>query len=62
LKSRNKIKHSDTIGYKSWQKNVCLSELIYTRTEEGRRRLLKAKMKSFSSAFENEIKRQDRWQ
>ena len=37
--------------YKSWQKHVSLSELIYTRTEDGRRRLLKAKMKSFSSAF-----------
>lgn len=50
------------IFYKSWQKNVCLSELIYTRTEEGRRKLLKAKMKSFSSTFKDEVKRQDRWQ
>ena len=50
------------IFYKSWQKNVSLSELIYTRTEEGRKRLLKAKVKSFSSTFKDEIKRQDRWQ
>lgn len=49
------------IFYKSWQKNVSLSELIYTRTEEGRKRLLKAKIKSFSSTFKDEVKRQDRW-
>lgn len=48
--------------YKSWQKNVCLSELIYTRTEDGRKRLLKAKMKAFSSTFNDEVKRLDRWQ
>ena len=50
------------IFYKSWQKNVSLSELIYTRTEDGRKRLLKAKIKSFSSTFKDEVKRQDRWQ
>nr|WP_249422378.1 DEAD/DEAH box helicase family protein [Marinomonas lutimaris] len=48
--------------YRAWQKNVSLSELVYTRTEEGRRRLLKAKMKAFSSTFKDEVKRQDRWQ
>jgi len=48
--------------YKSWCKHVSLSELIYTRTTEGRKRLLKAKMKAFSSNFSNEVKRQDRWQ
>ncbi|SBS37409.1 Type III restriction enzyme, res subunit [Marinomonas spartinae] len=48
--------------YKAWKKNVGLSELIYTRTEEGRRRLLRAKMKAFSSTFKDEVKRQDRWQ
>lgn len=47
---------------KAWCKHVSLSELIYTRTPEGRKRLLKAKMKSFSSNFSNEVKRQDRWQ
>ncbi len=50
------------VFYKSWQKNVSLSELIYTRTEVGRKRLLKAKMKSFSSMFRDEVRRQDRWQ
>ncbi len=50
------------VFYKSWCKNVSLSELIYTRTAEGRKRLLKAKMRAFSSTFQNEVKRQDRWQ
>lgn len=50
------------VFYKSWCKNVSLSELIYTRTPEGRKRLLKAKMRSFSSNFHNEVKRQDQWQ
>lgn len=55
-------KETAMIFYKSWCKNVSLSELIYTRTPEGRKRLLKAKMKAFSSAFKDEVKRQDRWQ
>lgn len=55
-------KELSKIFYKSWQKNVSLSELVYTRTEEGRKKLLKAKMKSFSSTFKGEVKRQDRWQ
>jgi len=50
------------IFYKAWCKHVSLSELIYTRTPEGRKRLLKAKMKSFSSNFKDEVRRQDRWQ
>jgi superfamily II DNA or RNA helicase len=50
------------IFYKAWCKHVSLSELIYTRTPDGRKRLLKAKMKSFSSNFSNQVKRQDRWQ
>ena len=50
------------IFYKAWCKYVGPSELIYTRSKEGRTSLLKAKMRSFSSAFEDKIKRQDRWQ
>lgn len=48
--------------YKSWCKYVGPSELIYTRNNEGRARLLKARMQSFSSAFKRVINRQDRWQ
>ncbi|WP_407332795.1 DEAD/DEAH box helicase family protein [Enterovibrio sp. 27052020O] len=54
-------KDTAMIFYKSWCKNVSLSELIYTRTPDGRKRLLKGKMKAFSSNFSDEVKRQDRW-
>lgn len=46
----------------AWRKHVSTSELIYTRTPAGRKRLLKAKRDAFSSTFEKQIKRQDRWQ
>jgi len=55
-------KENALVFYKSWCKHVSLSELIYTRTADGRKRLLKAKMQAFSSTFKNEVKRQDRWQ
>lgn len=48
--------------FKSWCKYVGPTELIYTRTAEGRQRLVKARMKAFSSTFKRDIKRQDRWQ
>lgn len=55
-------KETALIFYQAWCKNVSLSELIYTRTGEGRERLLKAKMKAFSSNFQGEVSKQDRWQ
>ncbi|WP_281545174.1 hypothetical protein [Grimontia sp. SpTr1] len=54
-------KETAMIFYKAWCQHVSLSELIYTRTLDGRQALLQAKMKAFSSNFENEVKRQDRW-
>ena len=48
--------------FKSWCKYVGPTELIYTRTAEGRQKLVKARMKAFSSTFKRKIKRQDRWQ
>ena len=47
---------------KAWNKYVSPSELIYTRSAEGREVLLKARVQSFSSVFEKEIKRLDKWQ
>jgi hypothetical protein len=55
-------KDTAMIFYKAWCRYVCPSELIYTRDDEGRKRLVKAKMKAFSSTFESQVKRQDRWQ
>ncbi len=42
--------------YKSWCKYVGPTEPIYTRTEEGRKRRLKATMKAFSSTFKQQVK------
>ena len=50
------------IFYKAWCRFVGPTEMIYARTAEGRKRLLKAKMRAFSSVFESQVKRQDRWQ
>jgi superfamily II DNA or RNA helicase len=50
------------IFYKAWCRYVGPTEMIYTRTNFGRQRLLQAKMRAFSSVFEQQIKRQDRWQ
>jgi len=50
------------IFYKAWCKHLGPTELIYTRTDLGRKKLLKARMKAFSSTFSREVKRQDRWQ
>ncbi|GAA6154322.1 DEAD/DEAH box helicase family protein [Pseudoteredinibacter isoporae] len=46
----------------SWCHYVSPSDLIYTRTKAGKQRLLKAKMRAFSSVFENKVRREDRWQ
>ena len=45
-----------------WWCYVCPTELIYTRNDEGRELLVKAKMKAFPFTFESQVKRQDRWQ
>ncbi|WP_250657841.1 DEAD/DEAH box helicase family protein [Alkalimarinus coralli] len=50
------------IFYQSWCKYVGPTEMIYTRSAEGRKELVKARMKAFSSTFSRKIKRQDRWQ
>ncbi|MFY0676062.1 MAG: DEAD/DEAH box helicase family protein [Neptuniibacter sp.] len=55
-------KKTAEIFYQKWCKYVCPTELIYTRGLEGKARLLKAKMRAFSSVFESDVKRQDRWQ
>ena len=50
------------IFYEAWCRYVGPTELIYTRNEEGRQELLKAKMRSFSAVFAKQVKREDRWQ
>ncbi|WDE99034.1 DEAD/DEAH box helicase family protein [Lentisphaera profundi] len=46
----------------SWEKYLGPSELIYTRSSEGKEKLIKAKTKAFSSNFRKEVERQDLWQ
>ena len=46
---------------RAWQQRVCQAELIYTRTDEGRELLLKARMRAFANAREDLARRIDRW-
>ena len=55
-------KETAAVFHDAWRKYVSPTDLLYTRSADGRKKLLKAKMKAFSSAFSNEIKRQDKWQ
>jgi hypothetical protein len=45
-----------------WNRRVARGELIYTRNGEGRRLLLKARARAFSSEFVHEAQRLDQWQ
>jgi hypothetical protein len=60
LKLAQKKDHAE-LFLRHWQRYVCPSELIYTRSETGRVSLLKAQAQAFSSVFGNDVKRQDRW-
>lgn len=46
---------------RAWNRRVCLAELIFTRNDEGRELLLKARMRAFSNAREDLARRMDRW-
>jgi len=47
---------------RSWNRRVARGELIYTRNGEGRRFLLKARARAFSSEFVPDAQRLDQWQ
>jgi superfamily II DNA or RNA helicase len=46
----------------AWQKRVSAGKLIYTRSAETRKVLLKARARAFSSAIAGSVNRLDRWQ
>jgi len=46
---------------KAWRKHVSPGDLIYTRTDDGRAALVKAKMRAYANAHERECRRIDRW-
>jgi superfamily II DNA or RNA helicase len=45
----------------AWRRRVCEGELLYTRSDEGRPLLLKARMRAFANAHERAARRIDRW-
>lgn len=55
-------KERATCFLEKWEGRMGPAELIYTRTPEGRAALLKARSRSFSSAFVPASERLDRWQ
>ncbi len=48
--------------HKTWRRRLGGGALIYTRTESGRRALLRARARAFSTRFTNPLERFDRWQ
>jgi hypothetical protein len=48
--------------YHAWKKRVGPGKLIYTRTPENRKLLLKARARAFSTAMTHSSERVDRWQ
>ena len=48
--------------FQHWRKRVCNGELIYTRREDGRSILLKARSRNFAGIFVPKHERLDQWQ
>ncbi len=44
-----------------WNRRVAPAELIYTRSREGRRELLRARARALSGQFTDPVRRRDRW-
>lgn len=47
--------------FEKWKKYVCSGDLVFTRTETGRRILMKARGRSLSAAFSDKPKTESRW-
>ena len=45
----------------AWRRRLGPTELIYTRNGDGRRQLLRARMRAFSAGFATRTERSDRW-
>lgn len=54
-------KKNAEIFKKYWNRYVGPTNLIYTRTDEGRSALIKARIRAFSDTFAEKVKRQDMW-
>ncbi len=49
------------VFHRCWRRRVGPSQLVYTRSEEGKAILLKAKTRAFSAAFARQVKRYESW-
>jgi hypothetical protein len=47
--------------HKAWQARVGPSQLVFTRTAEGRRMLLRARARSFAAGFQRRVERRSAW-
>ena len=47
--------------HREWVRRLGDGELVYTRTREGRQRLLRARARAFSGGFASRSERNDRW-
>jgi hypothetical protein len=55
-------KETAALLHEAWRRRLGAGDLVYTRTAEGRRVLLRARIRAFSSAFAPSTRRLDRWQ
>ena len=44
-----------------WQERIGNSELVFTRSTEGRKALLRARMRSFAAGFQRSVDRRSAW-
>jgi hypothetical protein len=54
-------KEKATLFHKYWQRRLGPAELIYTRSDQGRRQLLKARARTFANSLQSRALRLDRW-
>ena len=54
-------KEKALVFHQHWRRRLGPAEVVYTRSEQGRRQLLKARARSFSKAFQPRSQRLDRW-
>lgn len=47
--------------HRSWQKHVGSSQLVFTRSAEGRLTLLRARARSFAAGFQRRVNRRSAW-
>ena len=54
-------KEKAMLFHNHWQRRLGPADLIYTKSDDGRRQLLKARARTFANAFQPRAHRLDRW-